>query len=163
MYALHATLTLTGCFGRPYDLAGSFRGKRLKKSHPGGNRAGDDVRTGVQGLAENRKFERALSRLRCWCEGENVTVYARIGNLSEGGLFLRTSTPLERGSRTVVRFGDENIEATAQVVWARSSEGAEGPPGMGLMFVDIDDIRLQQIRQLVQGELTQSAAKKNGS
>ncbi|MBS1150900.1 MAG: hypothetical protein H6Q89_2598 [Myxococcaceae bacterium] len=123
-----------------------------------------DLRTGGQGLGEdNRKFGRVPSRLRCWCEGENVTVYARIGNLSEGGLFLRTSTPLERGSRTVVRFGDTNIEATAQVVWARSNEGAEGPPGMGLMFVDIDDNRLQQIRRLV--EVEQSAAKngKNGS
>ena len=38
---------------------------------------------------ENRKSARVPTRLRCWCEGENVTVYARIGNLSEGGLFLR--------------------------------------------------------------------------
>ncbi len=112
---------------------------------------------------ENRKFGRVPSRLRCWCEGENVTVYARIGNLSEGGLFLRTSTPLEQGSRTVVRFGETNIEATAEVVWARSNEGTDGPPGMGLMFVDVDDNRLQQIRKLV--EVEQSAAKygKNGS
>ena len=117
--------------------------------------------TGGQDLADNRKTERVPSRLRCWCEGENVTVYARIGNLSEGGLFLRTSTPLERGSRTVVRFGDTNIEATAQVVWARSNEGAEGPPGMGLMFVDIDDSRRKQIRQLVEVELVQSATRKN--
>ena len=123
-----------------------------------------DLRTGGQGLAEdNRKCGRVPSRLRCWCEGENVTVYARIGNLSEGGLFLRTSTPLERGSRTVVRFGDTNIEATAQVVWARKEEGLEGPPGMGLVFVDIEDSRLEQIRKLV--EVEQSAAKngKNGS
>lgn len=90
-------------------------------------------------------------------------MYARIGNLSEGGLFLRTSTPLERGSRTVVRFGETNIEAAAQVVWARSDEGSEGPPGMGLMFLDIDEARQQQIRSLIEGE--QSAAKngKNGS
>ncbi len=123
-----------------------------------------DLRTGGQGLGEdNRKFGRVPSRLRCWCEGENVTVYARIGNLSEGGLFLRTSTPLERGSRTLVRFGDTNIQAAAEVVWARGDEGAEGPPGMGLMFVDVDDGRAQQIRQLV--EVEQSAAKngKNGS
>ena len=123
-----------------------------------------ELPTGGQDLAENRKNERVPSRLRCWCEGENVTVYARIGNLSEGGLFLRTSTPLERGSRTVVRFGETNIEATAEVVWARSNEGAEGPPGMGLVFVDMDDNRLKQIRQLVEVELVQSASRKtNGS
>ncbi len=126
-----------------------------------------DLRTGGQSLgADNRKFGRVPSRMRCWCEGENVTVYARIGNLSEGGLFLRTSTPLERGARTVVRFGDSSnpqIEATAEVVWARNNEGAEGPPGMGLMFVDVDDNRRQEIRKLV--EVEQSAAKtgKNGS
>ena len=114
-------------------------------------------------MEDNRKFGRVASRLRCWCEGENVTVYARIGNLSEGGLFLRTSTPLERRSRTVVRFGDTNIEATAQVIWARSSEGSEGPPGMGLMFVDVDDSGREQIRCLI--EIEQSAARngKNGS
>lgn len=122
-----------------------------------------DLRTGGQDLEDLRKFARVASRLRCWCEGENVTVYARIGNLSEGGLFLRTSTPLQQGSRTTVRFGEANIEASAQVVWARSNEGAEGPPGMGLMFVDVDEIRRQEIRKLIEGEKSAARNGKNGS
>src|SRR5688572_11253137 len=102
--------------------------------------------------SDNRKFERVHSRMRCWCEGENVTVYARIGNISEGGLFLRTSTPLERGARATLRFGvgDQNeIEATAIVVWARG-EGAEGPPGMGLQFEGVDSGKLERIREIIQ-------------
>jgi uncharacterized protein (TIGR02266 family) len=84
-------------------------------------------------------------------------VYARIGNLSEGGLFLRTSTPLERGARAVVRFGGDStenanpIEATARVVWSRV-EGQGGPPGMGLMFEEIDDTRRAAIRRIVETE-----------
>lgn len=105
------------------------------------------------GLADdNRKFRRVLSRLRCWCEGENVTVYARIGNLSEGGMFLRTSTPLALGSKAVLRFGnEESIEARAVVVWARI-EGNDGPPGMGLKFDVIDGHRLERIRRIIESE-----------
>lgn len=101
-------------------------------------------------MSENRKWSRVPSRLRCWCEGENITVYARIGNLSEGGLFLRTSTPLIEGSRALLRFGND-IEAQARVVWARL-EGQGGPPGMGLVFEGVDDHRLETIRRLIQTE-----------
>jgi len=102
--------------------------------------------------SENRKYARVPTRLRCWCEGENVTVYARIGNLSEGGLFLRTSTPLSQGSRAVVRFGgDATIEAEATVVWCRS-DGDSGPPGMGLRFEVIEGKRLDELRKLIQSE-----------
>ena len=103
-------------------------------------------------VPENRKFLRVTSRLRCWCEGENITVYARIGNLSEGGLFLRTSTPLIEGSRALLRFGSESpVEAQARVVWARV-EGQGGPPGMGLVFEGVDADRLESIRRLVHSE-----------
>lgn len=101
---------------------------------------------------ENRKSARVPTRLRCWCEGENVTVYARIGNLSEGGLFLRTSTPLSQGSKATVRFGQEPaIEAQATVVWCRA-DGEQGPPGMGLKFEVIDQKRLDELRKLIQNE-----------
>ncbi len=98
---------------------------------------------------ENRKFERVVSKLRCWCEGENITVYARIGNLSEGGIFLRTSTPLERGSKATLRFGTDGFEAAARVVWSRV-EGQGGPPGMGLEFVGDDERIREAIRQLIE-------------
>ena len=104
------------------------------------------------GVSENRKYSRVLSRLRCWCEGDNITVYARIGNLSEGGLFLRTSTPLERGARAVLRFGVEQpVEAVARVVWSRV-EGQGGPPGMGLEFETVDEQVKDAIRRLIDTE-----------
>ena len=111
-------------------------------------------------MADNRRHTRVESRLRCWCEGENVTVYARVGNLSEGGMFLRTSTPLEQGARATLRFGQEDaVEAYALVVWSRV-EGQTGPPGMGLMFQDVDDGRLEKIRRILDSEARHS--KRNG-
>lgn len=109
-------------------------------------------------MTDNRKHSRVTSRLRCWCEGDNITVYARIGNLSEGGLFLRTSTPLERGAKAVVRFGgDKPVEAVARVVWSRV-EGQGGPPGMGLEFETIDESIRDAIRRLIEMEKLQKPA-----
>ncbi len=103
-------------------------------------------------MAESRKFNRVPSRLRCWCEGDNITVYARIGNLSEGGLFLRTSTPLERGAKAMLRFGLQvTVEAWARVVWSRV-EGQGGPPGMGLQFETVDESARRGIRELIAAE-----------
>lgn len=103
-------------------------------------------------MAENRRHPRVASRLRCWCEGDNVTVYARVGNISQGGLFVRTSTPLETGARAVLRFGqDAGVEASAVVVWARV-DGDAGPPGMGLRFEPGDAGRDQAIRRVVEVE-----------
>jgi len=111
-------------------------------------------------MAENRRHARVSSRLRCWCEGENVTVYARVGNISEGGMFLRTSTPLERGAKATLRFGQEEpVEAHALVVWSRV-EGETGPPGMGLAFQDVDDGRREKIRRILETEARHS--KRNG-
>lgn len=102
-------------------------------------------------MSDNRKFERVPTKLRCWCEGENITVYARIGNLSEGGIFLRTSTPLERGSLAMLRFGSDGVEAPARVVWSRV-DGQGGPPGMGLAFENIDERVKEAIRRLIEAE-----------
>jgi uncharacterized protein (TIGR02266 family) len=90
------------------------------------------------------------SGLRCWCEGENVTFYARVGNLSEGGLFLRTNTPLATGSRAVVRLnrsGEAEVQLLATVVWA--SAYGEGPAGMGLCFEPLDSVTLERLRRII--------------
>lgn len=83
------------------------------------------------------------SRQRCWCEGDDITIYAQIGNLSEGGLFLRTSAPLPPGARVRVRLdgGAGEVELPARVAWRRDprEDRAWEEPGMGLRFEDGDD------------------------
>ncbi len=104
-------------------------------------------------MSENRRYIRVASRLRCWCEGENITVYARIGNLSEGGLFLRTSTPLAAGAVATIRIGTEAVfETHARVVWARVDGEEAGPPGMGLEFQEVDGRRREALRRLIASE-----------
>ncbi|XXF81362.1 TIGR02266 family protein [Myxococcaceae bacterium GXIMD 01537] len=102
-------------------------------------------------MSDNRKHARTPSGLRCWCEGDNVTFYARVGNLSEGGLFLRTNTPLGTGSRAILRLthnGEAEVQAMATVVWARGSYD-EGPAGMGLRFEPLDSVTLERLRRII--------------
>ena len=111
-------------------------------------------------MLENRKHTRTVARLRCWCESDSVTFYARIGNISEGGLFLRTSTPLQRGVRTRVRLGDPTtpmLETDALVVWARA-DGEGGPPGMGLCFEPLDESARSRLRDLIAAQARMSGA-----
>ncbi|MCY1041759.1 TIGR02266 family protein [Corallococcus sp. bb12-1] len=109
-------------------------------------------------MSENRKHARVGTHLRCWCEGENVTLYARISNLSEGGLFLRTSTPLAKGSRAQVRLSQETdaaLRAEATVVWLRGGEQPVGrPPGMGLRFEALDANALASLRRIISQQQT---------
>jgi uncharacterized protein (TIGR02266 family) len=104
-------------------------------------------------LKENRKHPRIPSRLRVWCEGENVTFYARVDNMSEGGLFLKTSTPLDTGARARLRIESDaqQVVADATVMWARA-QSTGGPSGMGLRFEPVDPETLDRIRRIIQIE-----------
>lgn len=110
-------------------------------------------------MQENRKHPRVVSSLRCWCEGPDVTFYARLYNLSEGGVFLRTRTPLPRGCTAKVRLGNEaGVEVEARVVWTRREEGPDGPSGMGLAFENVPDDAKERLRTIVDRE-TQSVSR----
>jgi uncharacterized protein (TIGR02266 family) len=104
---------------------------------------------------ENRKHARFPSRLRCWCEAENITLYARIANLSEGGLFLQTNTPLALGRRTLLRLSGGEVRevmAEATVVWSREQRHGKGPPGMGLKFETLESGAQTLLRRIISEE-----------
>ena len=104
---------------------------------------------------DNRKNARFASRLRCWCESEKITLYARIGNLSEGGLFLQTNTPLAQGQRTLLRLSSGEVSevmAEATVIWNRPQREQKGPPGMGLKFEGLDSGALALLRRIISEE-----------
>jgi len=92
-------------------------------------------------VKEQRRHPRLPCRQRCWCEGDDITIYAQIGNLSEGGLFLRTSAPLPPGARVRIRLGrgEGEAEMPARVAWRRDPRQDREEPGMGLRFEPGDE------------------------
>jgi hypothetical protein len=91
-------------------------------------------------VKERRKEDRIPLDQRCWCEGEEITLYSRVLNGSRSGAFIRTATPLRPGdvARLVWNSPDgEVVVARAEVVWTRERGGHE-QSGMGLRLVSFE-------------------------
>jgi type IV pilus assembly protein PilZ len=62
-------------------------------------------------------------------------------NLSKGGIFLETSTPLEIGEHITLEFevpGAGKLDVTGIVAWVRKDSGDGLPDGMGVQFEHLD-------------------------
>ncbi len=94
----------------------------------------------------------AVLRLR-YRRAENLLV-SYCTNLSRGGLFVPTDTPLPVGATLDLEIelpGTGQVRTIpATVRWVRSAASVEGPAGMGLAFRDVD----QAIGRYVDGLMT---------
>lgn len=76
---------------------------------------------------ELRSEERFAFQRRAWCEHRELTLYLPVGNLSPGGLFIRTATPLRPGERLRVCLLDvPRIVTDVEIVWATPSRRLGG-------------------------------------
>ncbi len=104
--------------------------------------------------SNRRRHPRVPLASRCWCETDGITLYARLVNVSEGGVFIRTFAPLRLGSPAKVRFvidgSGREVTAEAEVVWVREAGSEPVPtPGMGLRFVGIGEEQRSLLREFV--------------
>lgn len=76
-------------------------------------------------------------------------------NMSVGGCFIKTRTPEPPGSLVMVRFalpGEPDrpmVKAVGRVAWVRTDK--EGPSGMGIHFVKLEEKDLSDIRAYITG------------
>lgn len=73
---------------------------------------------------------------------------ARITNISIGGAFIATTTPLEADTSLALDFqlphDPERMTVNARVVWSKSVANATSP-GMGIEFIDIPERHQQKL------------------
>lgn len=84
--------------------------------------------------------------------GSFITDYTK--NISKGGLFIRTSLPLEVGERVRLRItlpdGDAPFALDGVVKWTSTLRDRDKhPPGMGIEFINFDDETRVRIERLV--------------
>jgi uncharacterized protein (TIGR02266 family) len=84
--------------------------------------------------------------------GSFITDYSR--NISNTGLFVRTSLPLAIGERVRLRLtlpgGAAPFALDGVVKWVSSLQNkSKHPPGMGIEFVDFDEKVAADIQKLV--------------
>lgn len=79
------------------------------------------------------------------CETEDTFLYAKITNVSELGIFVRTTSPLPIGTAMRLRFAPANGQAAfdleGQVQWINPARPTCPNPGMGIRFsaITLDD------------------------
>ncbi len=88
-------------------------------------------------MIRDRK-ERCSISLNCWLETEDEMYCLSTLNLSETGVAVSASDPLQEGMVVNLRFftpfSAEPLAVKGEIVWSRP--GPEG--GMGIRFLDID-------------------------
>lgn len=92
---------------------------------------------------ERRSSERFDVTWSVDCETEDTFLYAAITNISELGIFVRTTDPLPVGTSLTLRFAPPNsgdsfvLEGTVQWINAVRPLHDNPNPGMGVRFVRI--------------------------
>jgi len=76
-------------------------------------------------------------------------------NLSPGGLFVRTSRPLEIGTdvelEVLIAEEEQPLHIRGRVTWLRDS-GPEGQPGMGIQFTGVMGPLLLEMVRAARGQ-----------
>ncbi|MGH7269232.1 MAG: TIGR02266 family protein [Polyangiaceae bacterium] len=91
---------------------------------------------------ERRSHDRFEVEWSVDCVAEDTFLYAAITNISEMGIFVKTTDPLPVGTRMVMSFsppGVEPFKLEGKVAWinALRPDGDNPNPGIGVRFVEL--------------------------
>lgn len=104
-------------------------------------------------LADNRRnFDRYDVEWAVDCVASDTFLFASITNISEMGIFVRTTDPLRTGTRMRLTFappGALGFSLEGMVTWINpvKNDGDDLNPGMGIKFVNL---QLDQRERLVE-------------
>jgi uncharacterized protein (TIGR02266 family) len=100
----------------------------------------------------DRVHDRAPLSLEVAYRTAGAFLVSYTSNLSKGGLFIDTDTPLAVGTELLLRFtipGVGPIEVRGNVAWVRSESQEGKGPGMGVEFETLDARHGQVIDEIV--------------
>lgn len=105
--------------------------------------------------SDRRVAPRVLVDLEVDYASEENYLFAYITDISETGIFVRTTTPEAPGTNLNLRFRIDDgpqIQAEGTVIWVnpfRPNNADNLHPGMGIRFVELDDELKDRLLELV--------------
>lgn len=103
--------------------------------------------------AARRRAARASVVLQLAYRSASHLLVSYCTNLSRGGLFVPSTSPMPAGTRLTLSLAVPGepaaVELHAEVRWTRAFDAIEGPAGMGLAFEGIDEVLGDRIDDLV--------------
>jgi type IV pilus assembly protein PilZ len=99
-------------------------------------------KAGEAAVDDRRGFDRYDVEWAVDCVASDTFLYAAITNISEMGIFVRTTDPLKVGTKLRLAFappGAEAFKLEGAVAWINPlrDNGDNPNPGMGIRFVDL--------------------------
>jgi CRP/FNR family cyclic AMP-dependent transcriptional regulator len=101
----------------------------------------------------SRKEIRVLKTLSLKYKDKNSFVNAYTGNLSSGGLFIKTKNPLEQGEQFLLKLQlpglSDPMKIKCEVAWSRKEEEKtdDSPAGMGVAFIEMTNNDNQMLKE----------------
>jgi len=114
--------------------------------------ASADSASATDDAAERRNFDRYDVEWAVDCVASDTFLFASITNISEMGIFVRTTEPLRTGTRLRLTFappGVTGFQLEGAVAWINPlrDNGDNPNPGMGIKFINLT---LDQRERLVE-------------
>jgi type IV pilus assembly protein PilZ len=102
--------------------------------------------------SDRRTFDRYDVEWAVDCVASDTFLFASITNISEMGIFVRTTEPLAMGARVRLTFappGAEGFKLEGKVAWVNvlRDNGDNPNPGMGIKFINL---KLDERERLVE-------------
>ena len=123
----------------------------------------DLVDDALRGFDEvQRRHDRVPKKFRISYSSAKAFTKSYLLNIGKGGVFIKTTKPLKKGEKTVLKMvlpdGGKELEVTGEVIWSsekkhRTSLG-EHPPGMGVRFVDLSAEDKERIDRILRQSKT---------
>ena len=109
----------------------------------------------------SRNYPRHKRVLSLSYEDHNGFVKAYSGDISQGGLFIKTKSPLDAGEEFLLKLKlpgiTYSLKIGCKVAWVRKgAEDAKRPPGMGIKFCKIDPNDSNVLKQYLKTILGQA-------
>jgi type IV pilus assembly protein PilZ len=104
--------------------------------------------------AERRIFDRYDVEWAVDCVATDTFLYASITNISEMGIFIRTTDPLKLNTKLRLTFappGAEGFELEGCVAWVNNlrPNGDNPNPGMGIRFVNLQPEERERLVEVI--------------
>jgi len=110
-----------------------------------------------ESFSERRKPDRVPRKFKIAYPTPNTLQEAYLSNVSTGGVFIKTDSPLNRGARFNLKLTlpdcERELEILCEVVWSHREEWEaperKFPPGMGIKFLNLSQDGKQRIDHLL--------------
>ncbi len=102
--------------------------------------------------SDRREYDRFPVTWAVDCQTEETFLYAYITNISELGIFVKTTAPLALGTEISLSFappGEEAFKLRGAVAWINPVRIGDSNPGMGIRFVDLTPDERERIVEVV--------------